>query len=398
MQGGYVQLTRSKQRTDLYLTVGPEPLGPDDERPHPAREPRPPEELLARALTRDGSKTLATDVPDVVDVRRLSTRELRAERDRLAQLRATCPADHFRELQLATRRAAEAEQARQQARADHQAAREQVAALAGRWRGRRELATARERLVLADHALRTTTGQADQAAERLNILRRVQQRHLGWMEAHDAQLRAQERSVAREDAWRRRVDQHALTLDPPGAGCWPTSAPSRPTRRSGRCGGWPPRNWMAIGAPTASTTQGRRSIAGAGWLGTGGRRQRPPGSPPRRPMGPAGSRSSSAAASTLIAEETAGSGRRYPVASGTRSTSCWAPNPAGRRPAAAATGRPPRPRSSAWPAGAAIATATSRISTVPTATDPTAPSAAKNAMAARHWQKGAAHGPAPQPR
>jgi hypothetical protein len=34
MQGGYVQLTRSTQRTDLYLTVGPEPLGPDDERPH----------------------------------------------------------------------------------------------------------------------------------------------------------------------------------------------------------------------------------------------------------------------------------------------------------------------------------------------------------------------------
>jgi conjugative relaxase-like TrwC/TraI family protein len=35
MQGGYVQLTRSKQRTDLYLTVGPEPLGPDEERPIP---------------------------------------------------------------------------------------------------------------------------------------------------------------------------------------------------------------------------------------------------------------------------------------------------------------------------------------------------------------------------
>jgi hypothetical protein len=28
MQGGYVQLTRSTDRTDLYLTVGPEPLGP----------------------------------------------------------------------------------------------------------------------------------------------------------------------------------------------------------------------------------------------------------------------------------------------------------------------------------------------------------------------------------
>jgi conjugative relaxase-like TrwC/TraI family protein len=216
MQGGYVQLTRSKHRTDLYLTVGPEPLGLDEERPHPTREARAPEELLERVLTRDGSKTLASDTPSLPDVRRWSTRELRAERDRLADLRAGCPPGRSRELQLATRRAAEAEQARQQAGADQQAAAQQVAALAGRWRGRRELATARERLVLAEHALRTTTGQADQAAERLGILRRDHQRHLGWMEAKDEELRVRERAVAREGAWRRRVDQHALALDPPG--------------------------------------------------------------------------------------------------------------------------------------------------------------------------------------
>jgi hypothetical protein len=36
------------------------------------------------------------------------------------------------------------------------------------------------------------------------------------MEANDAQLRVQERAVAREDAWRRRVDQRAMALDPPG--------------------------------------------------------------------------------------------------------------------------------------------------------------------------------------
>ncbi|MFL6298754.1 MAG: hypothetical protein ACJ75M_23795, partial [Actinomycetes bacterium] len=64
-----------------------------EERPHPARRPLAPEELLARVLTRDGSKTLATDSPEVVDVRRLSTRALRAERDRLAHLRAACPPD-----------------------------------------------------------------------------------------------------------------------------------------------------------------------------------------------------------------------------------------------------------------------------------------------------------------
>jgi conjugative relaxase-like TrwC/TraI family protein len=129
MQGGYVQLTRSTQRTDLYLTVGPERLGPDEERPHPSREPRAPEELLARVLTRDASKTLATDTLDLLDVRRLSTRELRAERDRLAELRSQCPPDRSRELQLATRRAAEAEQARQQALVGQKVAAEQVAAL-----------------------------------------------------------------------------------------------------------------------------------------------------------------------------------------------------------------------------------------------------------------------------
>jgi hypothetical protein len=216
MQGGYVQLTRSTQRTDLYLTVGPEPLGPDEERPHPLREARAPEELLARVLTRDGSKTLATETPDVVDVRRLSTRELRTERDRLAQLRAQCPPDRSRELRLASQRAAEAEQARKQARVDHQTASAQVAAPSGSWLRRGELVAARERLVLADHGLKTTTGQADQAAERLGLLRREQQRHRAWFEAHDAELRVQERAVLREDAWRRRVDQRALALDPPG--------------------------------------------------------------------------------------------------------------------------------------------------------------------------------------
>jgi conjugative relaxase-like TrwC/TraI family protein len=216
MQGGYVQLTRSTDRTDMYLTVGPEPLGPDEERPHPARQVRAPEELLARVLTRDGSKTLATDTPDVPDVRRWSTAELRAERDRLAELRAQCPPDRSRELRLAAQRAAEAEQARQQAIRDREAAAGEVGALQGRLLRRRDLQGARERLVLADHAVRTTTGQADQAAERLGVLRRAQQRHLGWMEAHDGELRIQEQAVAREAAWRRRVDQRALALDPPG--------------------------------------------------------------------------------------------------------------------------------------------------------------------------------------
>jgi hypothetical protein len=102
-----------------------------------------------------------------------------------------------------------------QARTDQQAASEQVAALQDSWRRRRDLAAARDRLVLAEHALQTTTRQADQAAERLGILRRAQQRRLCWTEAHDEEFRLHERAVAREAAWRRRVDQRALVLDPP---------------------------------------------------------------------------------------------------------------------------------------------------------------------------------------
>jgi hypothetical protein len=121
-------------------------------------------------------------------------------------------------------------------------------------------------------------------------------------------------------------------------------------------------------------------------------------------VGPSGSPGATAAASAPMAGATAGSRRRWWAVSGTRSirSGCWAASLVGRRPAAAATGRPPRPPSSASPAGAVtVTTAISPIPTTPTATGPaaawTAALAVWNAMAARSWQKGAAHGPAPNP-
>ncbi len=88
-QGLYVQLSRGKQRTDLFMVVGPEPLGPDEEAPHPhaRREPLGPDDLLTRIMARDGAKTLASDTAEVLDPRRRSTRWLRGERDRLQALR-----------------------------------------------------------------------------------------------------------------------------------------------------------------------------------------------------------------------------------------------------------------------------------------------------------------------
>ena len=163
--------------------------------------------------------------------------------------------------------------------------------------------------MLAEHALRTTTGQADQAAERLGLLRRAQQRHLGWMEAHDADLRVQERAVAREDAWRRRVDQRALALDPPG---WLLAelgpVPTDPQER---------RVWRVAAAELDGY---RRAYgldhhrAGEACWGQGGpgRAGGCAGHPARRrggPTGPASSPGAAAAASAVTTEATAGSRR-----------------------------------------------------------------------------------------
>jgi AAA domain len=400
MQGGYVQLSRGKQRTDLYLAVGPEPLSPDEERPHPSREARAPEELLVRVLSRDGSKTLASDTPDVVDVRRLSTAELRAERDRLAKLRAECPPDRSRELRLAAQRAGEAEQARQQARTEQQAAREQLATLQDRLLRRRDLAAAQDRLGLAEHALATTTWQADQAAERLGILRRAQQRHLGWLEAHDADLRVQEHAVMREAAWRRRVDQRALALDPPG---WLLAelgpVPADPRERA---------VWRTAAAELDAY---RRAYGldhpplakhpGGGWPGTGGRQRRPCRPPADRPTATGGQWS----ASTMVRSAAGGlltASRQYPSGSGPRPTGsgrvgCWAPSPAATTPAAGATGSALGPRWSGWPTttAAAVRTATAHASALAAFKPVTL--AARSATVAS-WQKGAADAPTPRPR
>jgi conjugative relaxase-like TrwC/TraI family protein len=83
----YVQLSRAKQATTIYTQVGPEPVAsevddlPERELPDGYRQ-------LAQAIGRDGSQQLALDTIARLDLRRLSTRQLRAERDRLAQLLA----------------------------------------------------------------------------------------------------------------------------------------------------------------------------------------------------------------------------------------------------------------------------------------------------------------------
>src|SRR5215211_3319533 len=214
-QGFYVQVSRSIERTDLYLTVGPEPLALEEAHPHPKGERLEPEQLLGRVMTRDGGKTLAGDTPTAVDVRRLSTKQLRQRRDELVALRASCPPDRSRELQRARERAVDLEQARRAAQAEHQAAAAALAAAGGRLLRRREQAVARDRVTLAEHALKTVSGQVEHASERVGVLRRTQQQRAGWLEQHH-DLPALERANARELAWRQRVDERAMVLTQPG--------------------------------------------------------------------------------------------------------------------------------------------------------------------------------------
>ena len=148
------------------------------------------------------------------------------------------------------------------------------------------------------------------------VLRRAQQRHLGWMEAHDAELRVQERAVAREDAWRRRVDQRALALDPPGwllaeLGPVPTDPQERAVWRvaAAELDGY--RRAYGLDHP-GPAKHGWGRVARDGRAGCAGH-------PARRRAGRwdrAGSPGAAAAASTPIAEATAGS--RPTLAAGQR--------------------------------------------------------------------------------
>jgi ATP-dependent exoDNAse (exonuclease V) alpha subunit len=76
----YVQLSRAKHDTRLYAVVGPEPH-PAAELDLPDREVGDGYSQLAQALSRAGDQRLAIDTPSTLDLRRLSTAELRAERD-----------------------------------------------------------------------------------------------------------------------------------------------------------------------------------------------------------------------------------------------------------------------------------------------------------------------------
>jgi conjugative relaxase-like TrwC/TraI family protein len=201
----YVQLSRARHQTTLYPVVGPEPQEPA-ELDLPDRDPGNGYTQLAQALARAGDQTLAIDTPSTLDLRRLSTKELRAERDRLQGLLDQAPRDRARELGRASARRAEVDQALEQLTAKNGQGREGQGMLRLRWRagpagaGPGVVAVARQ--------------QADRAHTTELKLRQQQQRRAGWLEAN-AHLGPTYRQVLRELAWQRRAASVAAEHDRP---------------------------------------------------------------------------------------------------------------------------------------------------------------------------------------
>jgi AAA domain len=200
----YVQLSRARQDTRLYAVVGPEPQGggeldlPDREQPDGYVQ-------LAQALSRAGGQRLAIDTPSSPDLQRLSTAELRAERDRLRHQLDQAPRDRARELGRATAHRAQAEH---DVAAHQQPAGRQRAGMLGWLRRGVQPAGMPGGLAVA-------TQQANRAHDRERELRQHQHVRDGWLEAN-AHLGPQYRQVVRTLAWQRRATGVAVEADRPG--------------------------------------------------------------------------------------------------------------------------------------------------------------------------------------
>jgi conjugative relaxase-like TrwC/TraI family protein len=201
----YVQLSRARQDTRLYAVVGPEPHAageldlPDRDQPDAYVQ-------LAQALSRLGGQSLAIDTPSSPDLGRLSTAELRAERDRLRRQLDQAPRDRSRELARATTHREQAEQAL----TAHQQPTDRQPPSMLRWLRRGDDHSAR-----IPGGLAVATQQVNRAHDRERELRQHQQRRDGWLEAN-AHLGPQYRQVVRALAWQRRATGVAVEADNPG--------------------------------------------------------------------------------------------------------------------------------------------------------------------------------------
>jgi hypothetical protein len=146
------------------------------------------------------------DTPSSLDLGRLSTAELRAERDRLRRELDQAPRDRRREL---ARACAHRQQAEQALAAHRQPAGRRPAGMLG-W-----LRRGNDQPAEVPGGLAVATQQVNRAHDRERELRQQQQRRDGWLEAN-AHLGPQYRQVVRALAWQRRATGIAVDADRPG--------------------------------------------------------------------------------------------------------------------------------------------------------------------------------------
>jgi hypothetical protein len=260
----YVQLSRARRDTHLYAVVGPEPQAageldlPDRDQPDAYLQ-------LAQALSRAGGQTLAIDTSSSPDLQRLSTAELRAERDRLRRQLDQAPRDRARELARATAHRQQAEEAL----AVQQPTGGQPGGML------RFLRRNGDQPTQIPGGLAVATQQANRAHDRERELRQHQHRRDGWLEAN-AHLGRQYRQVVRTLAWQRRATGLAVEADRPGyvleaLGPVPGSARGR-------------RAWRQAAPSSSSTEPSTESPIRCG-RSAPSPRPRPAGRPPAGPHG-----------------------------------------------------------------------------------------------------------------
>ena len=185
--------------------LAPNPMGPGSWTCPIGSSPTPtsswPRPCRGRAARRWPSTT-----PSSPDLQRLSTSELRAERDRLRRQLDHAPRDRSREL---ARAIAHRQQAEQALAAHQQPTGGQPAGMLG-W-----LSRAGDQSAGMPGGLVVATQQANRAHDRERELRQHQQHRQGWLEAN-TDLGPQYRQVVRTLAWQRRATGLAVEADRPG--------------------------------------------------------------------------------------------------------------------------------------------------------------------------------------
>jgi len=234
----YVGGSRAIGRTTYYSVVTPEPaIRSDPERdaldvPAADRTPKDQADQLATVARRDGSKRLAADTDEVLNVRSMSKRDLRARRDQLARMIDTGPRDQSCLLAHTTTKRQQDEQRLAEATGRRQQARDLVAGLErgpARFLRRGDLGHARQQYEQAEQAYQVARQAADRAADRERAARQAQQQNQAHREANP-DLVAEYQAVVREDKWRTRAEARAVELERPG---WSRELGERPTTVKG---------------------------------------------------------------------------------------------------------------------------------------------------------------------